>query len=398
MRKFLVAVAALAVLAACAPAGNRPAAAAPAEWHAVLTCTTNSTGHCTQVFAHPLGVVPVVQVTPDNLTAIVHTYSATAASFRVRVMQSASTAWANRTVTLNVSAFAPTVTPTAPPTTTPPTTTPTTQPTTPPTTTPPTTDPTTTPPTGGGFPDASTTGPTGALTVLTGAQQYRTAGQVVENVELRTDDIYVAANNVVFRNCRIVYTGALDAGFTIVNIATGVTGTRFEHCEIDGQSKIARAIKGIDGVTVVACNIHHTGNAVEVADKVSVTDSYLHDIFTPAGLDWHADGIQTGETVSDILVQHNTILLTGAETGAINIIGAASDTMTNVLVDNNLMAGGGYTVYLGAGHMTNVRATNNRFSTRYFPNVGQWNIWYEQWTPTRTGNTIYETGAAANAN
>lgn len=332
----------------------------PTEWHARVAFTTDSGGR-SPVFNHPLGVTPIAQVTPDNMAATVFPYAVTATGYRLRVMQTTATPWANRPVAMNVSLFAPSGLPT------------------------------------NDFPGADNTGPTGTLTVINGDQEYRTAGQVVENAEIRASNLYVAANNVIFRNCKIVYTGALDDEFTLVNIISGVTGTRFENCELDGQSKVARAIKGINGVVVTGCEIHHTGNAVEVSDKVTVTNSYLHDIAAAPGTDWHADGIQTADgSASDILIQHNTILLTGGETGAVYVLGGANDTLTNVLIDNNLMAGGSYTVYLGAGTMTNVRATNNVFSTRYHANVGQYGIWYPQWSPARTGNVIAETGASAN--
>lgn len=261
---------------------------------------------------------------------------------------------------------------------------------------------TATPTTGGcawpAFPDAACTGPSGSLPLYTGTTDFRTAGAVIQNVEIRTDGIYVGADNITFINVKIVYTGALDANFTLFNIPPGVTGTVFEDCEIDGQSKVARAIKGISDVRVSRCEIHHTANAVEVGTSFTVEDSYLHDIVTTAGQDWHADGVQSAESVSNITVRHNTILLTGGETGAVNIIGNAGDAMSNILVEKNLMAGGSYTVYLGAPSSTNVRAIDNHFSTRYSPKVGAYNIWYPSYMDkyTRTGNVIHETGAAAN--
>ena len=247
------------------------------------------------------------------------------------------------------------------------------------------------------FPDASCTGPVGTLPLYTGSTQFRTPGQVVENVEIRADDVYVAVDNVTFRNVRIVYTGALDAGFTIVNIAPGVTGTVFEDCEIDGQDRNPRAIKGESKVTVRRCDIHHVGNAVEVGTDFTVEDSYLHDLRTPAGLDWHSDGIQAVETIQNVTVRHNTIFLTGPETGAINIIGFATDTMTNILIQHNLMAGGSYTVYAGAGTTVDYRIVDNHFSTRYYPTVGDFGIWYPEFVNTvvRQGNVIHETGAPA---
>jgi hypothetical protein len=41
-------------------------------------------------------------------------------------------------------------------------------------------------------------------------------------------------------------------------------------------------------------------------------------------------------------------------------------------VEDNLLAGGGYTLYAGGGKLasTNIRVLNNRFSRRFFPNGG----------------------------
>src|SRR3954462_1111737 len=55
------------------------------------------------------------------------------------------------------------------------------------------------------FPDASCTGPQGQLVPWTGPMQFRTSGQVIENVEIRTSTgVYISgsANNMVFRNVR----------------------------------------------------------------------------------------------------------------------------------------------------------------------------------------------------
>jgi hypothetical protein len=253
------------------------------------------------------------------------------------------------------------------------------------------------------FPDTSCTGPTGTLTTYTGSTDFRTAGQVIQNVLINASQLTIYANNVTFRNCKIVYNGALDAGFTLIYIPSGVTGVTFDHCEIDGQNKIARAIEGVDGVIVRNCNIHHTGNGIEVGTNITATDNYIHDIFTPSGLDWHADGIQAADSASNITIDHNVILLTEGETGAINIVSNGGvGTFSNVLIQHNLMAGGGYTVYAGSSQAKtiNFKVINNHFSTRYFPKVGYWNIWYPTYLSgvTISGNVIDETGSSADDN
>lgn len=251
------------------------------------------------------------------------------------------------------------------------------------------------------FPDASNTGTSGSLTNWSGGDTFSTAGQTISNQLIQLPGIAVTANNVTFSNCKIVYTGSLAAdGIAAFFIANGVTGTQLLDCEIDGQSNVERAVKGYDSINVQRCHIHHAGNGVEVATSVTVQDSYLHDIVTTPTTSWHADGIQTGEgAVSNVLIQHNTVLLPGDETGAINIIdNSGTFAYSNITVDNNLLAGGGYTVYINAGTLTNVSATNNHFSTRYFSRVGNFNAWYNTTGITRTGNVIDETGAPANDN
>src|SRR5262249_48906282 len=141
------------------------------------------------------------------------------------------------------------------------------------------------------FPDANCTGPTSTnLPLYTGSLEFRTDNQVVENVEMRIDSgLYVPADNVTFRNVKIVFTGALDSDFTMVNLNYN-TGTVFQDCELDGQGNVARAITG-SGVTVRNCHIHHVGNAVETESPMVIEGNYFHDIYEADGTDWHADGV-----------------------------------------------------------------------------------------------------------
>jgi hypothetical protein len=251
------------------------------------------------------------------------------------------------------------------------------------------------------FPDAGCTGPTGPLKPYTGSMTISKRGQVIQGVEIRTNQITVDADNVTFRNCRIIYTGGLNDTPSLVE-ANAHTGMLFDHCEIDGKGKVARGIHGGDFFTVRNCNIHDTGNGVEADANFTVTESYIWNIYTPDGMDWHSDGVQGWGNAKNVTVDHNTILLTGSQTGAVDMVGTGDPTYTqsNILVQHNLLAGGGYTIYLGASSNTNVRVINNHLSTRYSKKVGGYNIWYPDFMKTivRTGNVIQETGAPANDN
>jgi len=251
------------------------------------------------------------------------------------------------------------------------------------------------------FPDDACTGPvSGDLPLYDGSQEFRTDGEVIENVEIHTEDgLYVPASNVTFRNVKIVYTGALDGTFTMVNLNYN-SGTVFEDCELDGQSKVARAISG-SSVTVRNCEIHGVGNAIEAEGPLVVEENYIHDIETADGTDWHADGIQTPAGDDSVTIVHNTIILTGPETGAINVGSDADDPAADVLVERNLLAGGGYTMYT-AEQGSNYQVLDNHFSTAIYPKVGYYNIWYwgsgEDAGVSKSGNVIHETGAAADDN
>ena len=109
-------------------------------------------------------------------------------------------------------------------------------------------------------------------------------------------------------------------------------------------------------------------------------DSYIHDLYNSA--EAHTDGIQfaaghssTARSCAGVLnvtIRHNTIYGMGADgsfgTSAI-ISNSGGDT--NVLIENNLLAGGAYTLYCEQRATgVNYRVLNNRFSRKFSPKVG----------------------------
>ena len=248
------------------------------------------------------------------------------------------------------------------------------------------------------FPDAACTGPTSDnLPLYTGPEDFPGDGQVIENVEIRVKSgIEITGNNVTFRNVKFVWDGPLGGDM----IHSDGSNATFENCLMDGRGRAERALAGDGhGTTVRGCEISGTGNAVEIEAPLLVEDNYIHDIRTASGTDWHADGVQLPEGADNVTVRHNTVILTGEETGAIFVEGDANNPNDNVLITQNLLAGGGYTVYSGYG--PGFRVIDNHMSTRVFPKVGFYDIWYDD-TPRggeeRHGNVIDETGAPADRN
>ncbi len=139
-------------------------------------------------------------------------------------------------------------------------------------------------------------------------------------------------------------------------------------------------------------------------NNFTIENNYLHD-FTTQASNGHVDGFQT-EGASHGIIRHNVFDVTQGQTSAIAIWNSRRNS-DDILIDNNLLAGGGFTIYAedynpseqnpeGGYSVTNIRITNNSFSTVHYPCVGRWGVWFTRGAPTdgwrRSGNVVLETG------
>jgi hypothetical protein len=266
--------------------------------------------------------------------------------------------------------------------------------------------------------DATNTGYTGTLTPWTGSTKFDSSGQwsnaTIENALFETStSVYISGSvsNLTFHNCKFVYTGALTTGQTGVVFVQG-GNTSFRNCEVDGRKNMEYGINNNinGGLTVANCNIHDVGQAVNCPGNATINNNYFWNIDYTAGTDWHADGVFSQGTTtgasSNITVTGNTILMPGNTglSGCIFIRGTSSSyPSTNILIENNLFAGGSYCMYTypsdvpGTYTGANYQVLNNKFSTRYNgTKIGVNGLWYPPSTKytnvTRSGNVIYETG------
>lgn len=255
-------------------------------------------------------------------------------------------------------------------------------------------------PTPGGFPNADNTGvpPGTQLRPMTGGT-IRTDGTVLDGVDI-TGGIDVYANNVTIRNCRIV-----AGNWWAVNLRDGYTNLTVENCDIhgDGVHQMQYGVKNSGGgwIVVRGNDIHTCSNCVDTSIGL-VEDNYVHDPLYFA--DDHTDMIMAesgpgpGQTLT---IRHNTVINTLSQTGAIALF-PDFGVVHDVTVENNLMAGGGYTLYggakSGAPDTYNIVVRNNVFSRQVWPKGGYWgpvtafqsgrpgNVW--------SGNVWQDTGAA----
>jgi len=241
-----------------------------------------------------------------------------------------------------------------------------------------------------GFPDASNTGvPAGtSLSAYTGGTTITAANAVIDGKTL-SGGLLVAAPGVVIRNSKINGTVHVEDG-------TG-NSLVLEDVEIDCGG--ANTAVGEANVTVRRANIHNCENGFDMNQNFDVRDSYIHGL----ALGGHEDGMQfayghyeNGQIVSaarNLTIVHNTIFGTSDDGGfGTSAIISNKSGDRDVLIQDNLMAGGAYTIYCEGATGINYRVLDNHFTTRFKESIGYFGVSTNCDDETQSGNVIHETG------
>jgi hypothetical protein len=131
----------------------------------------------------------------------------------------------------------------------------------------------------------------------------------------------------------------------------------------------------VTGTLIDKCNIYNASSGVQIYAG-TVQNSYIHDL-SNTGSQHLEDFNSTGNSGFRLVINHNTLFNRQSQTAAV-YLGADFSPSQNVAVSNNLLAGGGYTVYgggLGVGSQADpmdITVTGNVFSSLYFANGGYW--------------------------
>lgn len=235
------------------------------------------------------------------------------------------------------------------------------------------------------FPNFPTDG-TEATQTLTPASGviYSTAdNQIIEGLNVDGGVIIIRHNNVTVRRC---YFKANTTYWTAISTQTGNsadTSTNYapiiEDCCFNGNDVPgSTGITGI-GLTVRRCNIYRWDNGAQGEDKQTWEDNFFHDGLTFLA-EAHTDMIQFdfGDSwpVRDWTCRHNTLLSRTVDNqGTTSCIITNQDPLSghlaNILIDDNVFAGGAYAVYGPQRDMTtDFILRNNKFWTLYYPTVG----------------------------
>ena len=249
------------------------------------------------------------------------------------------------------------------------------------------------------FPNAGCTGvpPGTALTELDGDIVVTTDGEVVSGKNVN-GCILVRAVGVIVENSKAECVAAQDRARDPANPRLTV-----QDVEIDCRNEGGSAGIGDRNINVYRVNIHNCENGFDSDSDMTITDSYIHDLFTlPDGTpnQPHMDGLQSA-VGSNLAIEHNTIY--GFDTGcrypnngscngtSALILDGSQNSNTTII--NNLLAGGAYTLYCPSAPTENLRIVDNHFSTVYSPNVGEYGPSTDCGGEIQSGNVYHETGA-----
>lgn len=278
----------------------------------------------------------------------------------------------------------PTGTPTPSPTVTTPTPSPTTSTATPtPTPTPTTPTPTSTAtgcmprPSACGWPDETNTGTTGDLPIVPNTVTLSTPGQVYENRDVR-GCIVVKAKNVTIRNvkvrCAANYAIAVNTGGSSNPWNAADAALVVENVDIDMAGQLEGKAIAFDGYTLRRAHIHGGSDCGHFGVNVVIENTFCN---IPAGgpADGpHYDGYQS-DGGRNIIIRHNTIRVPYAQTAAI-LMSTNTSPIRDVSIVDNLVAGGGYSIYCGTDTGGPVQGSftfsGNVVARTYFTRGGYW--------------------------
>ena len=245
-----------------------------------------------------------------------------------------------------------------------------------------------------GYPDATNTGPPAGISLrsvpgdVSGGPGWSTDGD--GNVDVTGEgavfsgysvhgSVNVSGSGAVIEDDVISNSGD-DTSGDGVNLTGNPSNVTIEHVTISSPggangAGIFAGIKDINGeamgTRVLDNNIADASTGIQLYIGL-IEGNYVHDI-TPSDPSSHLNGTTSNGSTTPLTIEHNTVFNPNGQTDAISLF-EDFGVEANVLITNNLVAGGGYAVYggqnAGGPQAYNIRITDNRFSTIYYPQCG----------------------------
>ncbi len=238
-----------------------------------------------------------------------------------------------------------------------------------------------------GYPDSTNTGYAPGSQLVKVPEQVRSGqgwtydsrgwisagdGAVVENIETSVP-INLSGNGAVVRNVWV----NVDGDSWGIGLQHTVNAT-IQDSRIgppDNAERLGVAIKDVygdaSGTRVIGNEILNISTGIQTHEGL-IEDNYIHRMALLSGD--HVNGTTSNGSQTQLTIRHNTIFNQHGQTDAISLF-QDFGVEANRLITNNLLAGGGYTIYGGAGGKgatSNIQITDNRIARLYFRTGGSY--------------------------
>ncbi|GHS87616.1 hypothetical protein AGMMS50218_09870 [Actinomycetota bacterium] len=197
-------------------------------------------------------------------------------------------------------------------------------------------------------------------------------GAVVENIETSVP-INLSGNGAVVRNVWV----NVDGDSWGIGLQHTVNAT-IQDSRIgppDSEERLGVAIKDVygdaSGTRVIGNEILNISTGIQTHEGL-IEDNYIHRMALLPGD--HVNGTTSNGSQTQLTIRHNTIFNQHGQTDAVSLF-QDFGVEANRLITDNLLAGGGYTIYGGAGGKgatSNIQITDNRIARLYFRNGGSY--------------------------
>ena len=207
------------------------------------------------------------------------------------------------------------------------------------------------------------------------------AGGLLTNVRLSGNDVSVEGSNATVQNSDFASVNAWSIALRHVRNVTIKNNNMHGVGNVSGSNACDQAVVDIygdsDNVTIENNNVWWCADALNnISNGGLIEQNYIHDlVYATSGSHIEALHMQPGNGTL-MTVRDNTFLNPQGQTAALIFSNDSGPAVTNVDIDHNLFAGGGYCVYLGnpSGQTpsSNITFANNHFSRIYHSTCGYW--------------------------
>jgi hypothetical protein len=223
--------------------------------------------------------------------------------------------------------------------------------------------------------------PRGGYVVVTGR------GTVLSGLSIPCN-LSIEASDVTVQDVRVV-----TGGYFAISLRH-TTGVTIEDSTISGRNLTSgRVNSAIDdvygdstGIVIKDNNISRFRTGVQISTGL-IVGNYIHDPGYVYGD--HTNGISADKTAEPLTIYGNTVFNDLGQTDDISLDASRSGQhVANKIVVDNLLAGGGYSIYGGNGRnnaTSNIVIEDNDFGQLYYPLGGHYGP-VAYFDPTGTGN------------